>query len=241
MNLAELIEAVYVETNRPDLPERTLQSVLAATRTIHGIDFFPRDIVAAQVKFDAAAYIQSIDLDVLPRFRKLSYFRKNDPSFAAFQQNPNILPPIFYDGGSPQAPIWQMTDVISVIDPDNIFDDFGYQKSDVCYLAGATILIRSGTLLNWGLIGWYQRPAADPYTVDGGVSYPRYVSWIAKDYPYAIVYKAAAMIFASTGNNEMSNRYDRQPDPNKPNDRGGMAQEQISLIIQDNLLLGMSS
>lgn len=241
MNLSELIQAVYTETNRPDLVERTLQAVLASTRTIHTIEYFPRDITAAQVKFDTTAFIQSIDLDVLPRFRKLSYFRKNDPSFASFQQNPNVLPPIFYNGGSPQYPIWQMTNAIECITPDDIFDSYNYQKTDVCYLAGRSILVKSSTPLNWGLIGWYQGPAADPYTADGGLTYPRYVSWIAQQYPFAIVYKAAATIFASTGNNEMSNKYDRPPNPSNMNDRGGLAQEQIGIIISDNLLLGMSS
>jgi hypothetical protein len=241
MNLRELQDAVYVATNRPDLVELTLQRVLAATLKVHGIEFFPRDITACQVKFDQAAYIQSIDLDVLPRFRKLSYFRKNDPAFSAFQQNPTILPPIFYNGGTPQQSVYQMTAMLNCIDPDNIFDIFGYQKNDVCYLAGASILIKSSTPLNWGLIGFYQRPLPDAFTEDNGVSYPRYVSWIANDYPYAIVYDAAASILNSIGMLDAARMYDREPDPNKPQDKGGLAQQQFAMIIQDNLLLGMSS
>lgn len=219
MTLAQLITAVYTETNRPDLVDETLQKILFSTLKMHNLDFFFKDIQTAEVIFDTAAYLQVLDTSSIPRFRSISYLRKNDPTLSVYQQNPTILPPLF---SLSQQSVAAETRVLTIIAPDDIFDEFGAEKYDVAYQAGNNICIKSSTSLQYVLAGWYKFPNLDtavPANFD---------SWIAVEHPYAIVYDAASAILQTIGMNEASRKFD---DP-----RVGLATVAIQQLINSNIV-----
>lgn len=237
MNLQQLINAVYVETNRPDLDTQTMQAILAATLELHGMDLFPKDVETARVVFDAPYYIQQIDTSSLPRFRRLFYARKNSPNLAPYQQNPQLLPPVL-DPATGGVNFSQSMAFLRVLDPNDILDDYGTEKLDVCYLAGSTIWIKSSTALQYAFLGWYQYPSLDTSDPSADKSYPNFKSWIAVERPYAIVYKAASKIFTRNGKQDVSRMYDRTQNPQIPGDQGGLVQTEILQLLADNILLG---
>lgn len=220
MNLTELMAAVYIETNRPDLVEETQQAVLGSLFNNHTREFFFRDIATTEAVFDQAAYIQNIDIYAFPRWRALSYFRKNDPSLATFQQNPTILPPLYSSGGLPYP---QSMKFLEVVTPDNIFDQFDCEKLDICYQAGATLFAKSSTALQYALIGWYQFPNLD-------ASVPvNFDSWIARDFPYAVIYDAASSVLQKIGMTDAARKYD--------NPETGLATTAIRTLIINNITM----
>lgn len=197
MNLAELIAAVYLETNRPDLEDETKQAVLSSTLKMHSLDFFYKDIVTARIVFESSAYIQQLDTTLFPRYRSLSYFRKDDTSLAAYQQNPLLLPPMFNSVGA--VNIAQSMGFVKIITPDAIFDTYGSERRDVGYQAGTTVYIKSSSSFRFGLLGFYRYP---------DISEEGYESWVANEMPYAIVYDAASHIAVTGGNQEVSRKMD---------------------------------
>lgn len=191
--LASIINAVYTETNRPDLVPDTLQAVLEATLTAHTMDYFPRDIVETQVVFDNSGYIQSLDSTVIPYYRNLAYCRKWDPNYNASQLNPTILPPIVSSVGGvnyPNYPSQALAD-FEIIEPDEYRDPYwGEERLNVAYQAGTAIQMKSSTAFQAIRLGYYGFPILDPTL---------YNSWIATNFPYLLVYKASMTIFSNTG------------------------------------------
>lgn len=222
MNLAELQAAVYTETNRPDMVAETLQAVLASTLRMHCLDFFYKDIATAQIVFDESQYIQVMDVTDLPRYRSICYMRKNDPSLAAFQQNPSILPPLTSSIAGLSLSVLLSMGFLQVLTPDNILDNYGAEKVDVCYQAGATLFFRSSTALKYVLAGWYAYPDLQAVTFN---------SWIARELPYCIVYDAASALFQKMGQNEASRKYD-----SPTADGGGLVQQQIRILLINNIV-----
>lgn len=175
MTLTELQTEVFAITNRPDLADRTLSAIRAATLKLHQMDFFSKDLFESGVAFAASSYLQQLEFRLLfPKWRALKYIRKSDINGA------DNMP--FFD----------------VVTPDSILDSYGLNKTDICYVAGETIQIKSSTELQYIFLGCYLNP---DITLTG------YSSWIAKDHPFAIVYAAAAQIFKSTGKDEEFNAY----------------------------------
>lgn len=168
-----LVNDVYTITKRSDLVTETEYALRAATLKLHQLDFFPKDIVESKVNFSVADYYQTLAYQTLfPRMRSLSYMRK-------------------FEGGAP-------TQIIEVISPTDILDDYGIAKENVAYVAGAAIQIRSNTQITDILMGYYANPVTTP---------DDYVSWVASVYPYAIVSEAAATVFATIGYDEQAAKY----------------------------------
>lgn len=213
MTYDELIADVYTKTNRPDLIDQTKQAVLASTLAMHTMDFFYKDIRTAQLVFDTAQYIQSMDTSWFNRWRALSYFRKNDPSFVTYQQNPIANIPADY---------FNRTKFIECITPDDIFDNYGLEKVDVAFQAGGTIYAKSSTSLQYALMGFYQYPNLD--TADDGINFD---SWIAREYPYAIIFDAASTILQTIGMTDAARKYD------SPN--GGLVSQWKDIIKLNNI------
>lgn len=218
MNLADLQAAVYTETNRPDLVAETQQKILASILKIHCMDFFYKDIATTEAIFEAAAYVQTLDTTDFPRYRALSYFRKNDPSLSAYQQNPTLLPPLYSSVGAPTS---LSMGFLKVITPDDILNEYNQEKLDVCYQVGATLMMKCSTAIQYGLVGWYQYPniSTDPTAFD---------SWIAREFPYAIIYDAASAVLQSIGMTDAARKYD---DP-----RSGLATTNMNIVVMNNIV-----
>ena len=170
MTLTELQAAVILETNRPDLITRTLQSVQSATLKAHQSDFYPRDIFETGLNLNDELYEHDFEVTTfIPRFRAIKYFRHYD--------NIGSVPGAFFE----------------VISPENVLDSYNCTRTNVCYLGGAEIHIKSPIKFQYTLFGCYINP---------DISVGSYDSWIATYHPFAIIYEAAAMIARSTGNTD---------------------------------------
>lgn len=200
-NLATLVSMVISETQRPDLAAQTQNAVLAAVLDLHTRDFFYRDIQPAQVVFDTTAYLQQLDTSALPRFRSLAYCRKWTNQLNSSAQNPDVLPPLY----APYYPysIGNSADLlINIIDPSDLFDTYGYLKTNVGYQVGDTFNIKSNTPLPACQIGWYTFP-----NIDASNNFAGFSSWIALMYPYAVVYLAVSKVLNGAGLKDVAATY----------------------------------
>lgn len=74
----------------------------------------------------------------------------------------------------------------------------GCDESDILYLSGSVLNVRTSTVTASFLFGYF----AHPVITDAG-----YSSWIANEYPYAIVLRAASMVFGMVDNKEQAAKY----------------------------------
>lgn len=180
-----LVSQVILITNRPELVAETQLAVRSATLQLHRSDFFAKDLTEMTLQFNTANYLQQIAYrELFPRYRALSYLRKYNPNYNA---SPNVidLQALYYENG--------MGKEFEIITPDQIFDSYATQRSDVCYVAGETINVRSSTKDTYAVIGVYQSP---------DVSTPEnYKSWIADESEFSIIYLAASIIFGTVMGN----------------------------------------
>ncbi len=175
MTFNELVAEVYLLTNRPDLVAQTESAVKAATLKAHQSDFYSKDIYETGVEFTSAAYIQSLDvINLLSNFRSLKYIRR----------------------------VTSATDTngvdITVLTPDAVLDSYGCNKTDIAYVAGRVVEIRSSVSFTNMLLGCYVHPI---------IRTGAYSSWVAEQHPYAIIREAARVIFKTIGYDEESAAY----------------------------------
>lgn len=176
MILTEIIQEVYNITGRPDLEARTESAIKAATLKMHSTDFYARDLYETGIEFLASDFHQTLELSTIARFRALKYLRK-------------------WDTSSNEAGTF-----LTVIDPEEALDGYSQERTDVAYLAGSAIDIKSSTEFTRMLIGCYRSP---------DVTTTSYSSWIAEHIPYAIVYEAARVLFKMIGEDSQAAQYDR--------------------------------
>ena len=136
MQLTELLDDVYSITGRPDLTDKTSLAVRAATLLAHNSDFYMRDIAETGISFDTAAYKQSLDIGVIPKYRKIKHLRKYDNS---------VVPGI-------------AGDFLTILTTDELLDSYGIERCDIAYEAGAQINMSSSTLLEYMLLSYYKTP-----------------------------------------------------------------------------------
>lgn len=228
MNLSAIISAVYTETGRPDLVDETLGKIISTTQALHMVDYYRRDIRSARVGFDYLSYLQQLDKMSLPLFRKMAWIKRSDKNL--FDPS-NIQQP---QGGQlpPLYPFWASagddTKVLKQIDGDDIFNVNGFLKTDVFYQAGDQINMRSSWAFQWAQIGWYARPQL-------GSTDDTFVSWIADDYPYAIIYLSAGNLLRSQGMTDDSLQYTNST-PRRDGGIGtGIGDEQAMLIKMNEI------
>lgn len=88
--------------------------------------------------------------------------------------------------------------LLNRITPDQVFDDYGIDYVNVYYSAGAEIQIKMNTQEQFMLFGGYSNP---------NVTIDMYSSWIADDYPFAVIYSAVAQVFKMLGSDTQANMY----------------------------------
>jgi hypothetical protein len=177
MTLTELIAEVYVLTNRPDLVAETASAIKAATLKAHKTDFYSKDIYQTGISFTSLEYRQSLEyITLFSNFRAFKYLRKADSATD--------------DSGV----------FFEVITPEEVIDSYGINRTDIAYVAGRVLEMRSSTLFQYGLLGCYVLPI---------VTTAGYSSWVAEQSPFAIIYEACRVIFKSIGYDEQSNTFTR--------------------------------
>lgn len=242
-SLVALMNAVFVETNRPDLITETAQAVFSSTLKMHGMDFFPKDITPGQLVFDSSSYIQTLDTQTLPYYRAVAVLRKDDPSlYGPYELNPTNLPPLYTGIDGRLYSMSQARAILKEISIDAIFDEFMTERRDVWYQAGSNIMIRSSTALKWALIGWYAWPNLDItnanlatfLTLPQNCS-PLFNSWIATEFPYSIIYDAASAVLQKQGQTDAARKYDQVPDP-RTGRGAGLVWSHIDSLIRSNIV-----
>lgn len=176
MTFDELVQEVYDLTNRPDLTAETASAVKAATLKAHQSDFYSKDIHETGVEFTTASYTQSLDyITLISNFRSLKYLRRvtdeNDARGKFFE----------------------------ILTPEETLDSYGINRTDIAYIAGRVIEIRSSVEFSKMLLGCYVLPI---------VRTGAYKSWVAEQHPYTIIREAARVIFKTIGYDEQSATYE---------------------------------
>lgn len=173
-SFASILADVITLTNRPDLVGETTLAVKAATIKAHQSDDYIKDFQEYSVQFSAADYFQSLDYKVLiALWRKPRYIRK------------------YINTGPTAGP----GDFLTYLEPEKVIDTYGDSRTDIYYVAGANIQIRSSDLLQFILVGIYTNP---------DITSTGFNSWIADDHPFAIIYEAAALVFKTIGYDEQA-------------------------------------
>jgi hypothetical protein len=176
MTLTEIVQEVYNITGRPDLVNETSSAIKAATLKMHNTDFYARDLYETGIEFLTDDFHQTLDVVTIPRFRALKYLRK-------------------WDTSSNEAGTF-----LTVIDPEEALDGYSQERTNVCYLAGSAVDIKSSTSFTRMLIGCYRSP---------DVTTTSYSSWIAEHIPFAIIYEAVRVLFKIIGQDDQAAQYDR--------------------------------
>lgn len=197
--MAEMVDKVIELTKRPDLEQRTKSMVQSATLTVHNADFYYRDLSEHGIMFTEKKFNQNWEpKTIYPLFRKIKYIRQW-----------NYEATDLINAGTP-GPMYEC------IDLGQEFDQYGYQKTNIYYMAGDLIQIKARCEQDHFLTAAYSYPDV---TLDG------YKSWIADEQPFAIIFTAAKLVAASIGFREDAQNY-----------AALAAQEQLNLVrYSDNM------
>jgi len=193
VSLSSLISDVKLLTNRDDLEGETTLAVKAATVKAHSSDDYIYDFQENSIQFDSAAYFQSLDI------RSVFPLWRKARYLRIYDNTP-------YTGG-PSA-------FVNYVEPEKVIDEFGANRTNIFYQAGSNLQIRTDAPSQYFLIGYYKNPDV---TTNG------YNSWIADNYPMAIIYEAAAIVFKTIGYDEQVSTY------------RGMVAEQMQLLKQTSI------
>ena len=135
MTFNELLEEVYVLTNRRDLVAESKSAIKAATLKAHNTDFYSKDIFETGVAFDTAEYRQALDMyNLISNFRAVKYLRRVEDEFD--------------DVGK----------FIEVVTADEVLDSYSCNRADIAYVAGRVLEIRSSVTFSKCLFGAYVFP-----------------------------------------------------------------------------------
>lgn len=177
MTFPELFSEVLLIVKRPDLTTRIESAIKAATLKMHHSDFYYKDLVEVPVQFTETSILQSFTPSEI-----LPRFRK-----AKYIR--------FWQGGVNGQP----GPFLEHIQIENSLDSYNYMKENVFYMAGTQLQIRCSPAVQHILFGCYLHPQVAPIE--------SYDSWVAREYPYAIIYDAARTIFRSIGYSEQANEF----------------------------------
>lgn len=165
MNFEAAVEQVLTIVKRPDLLPRIQSAVSASILRCHHSDFFYRDIVEVPVQFTEVKHLQRFTPTEV-----LPRFRK--------------VKYIRYWHGGTDGRFGAMFTPIQI---EASVDGYGYERDDVFYMAGTKLQLRGSLPIHRILFGAYQHPVISPTDA--------VESWILAEYPFAVIYDAAATIF----------------------------------------------
>jgi len=89
---------------------------------------------------------------------------------------------------------------LTILTPDQTLDDYQVNRENVAYLSGQLLQLRMYPEVQHILVGYYAHP---------NITNDNFNSWIAREYPYAIVYEAAAKVMKKIGLDEQSGQVAR--------------------------------
>jgi hypothetical protein len=189
---ADMLTQVYTITGRSDLVTETTLALRQATLKAHNSDFFPLDIYEFAINFSSAAYYQQLDYQTLvPLWRSLKYIRK-------------------YDSVGQTAGKF-----LKIITPELLMDKYQVEQTDIVYIAGTQLQIKTSDSNQYFLVACYVNPNTDP---------ANYSSWIANVQDTVIVTIAATIVFKMIGFDEQAQSY------------AALAADQLAMLKESYLL-----
>lgn len=163
MNFKELVEAVIVNTNRPELLEETKLAIKRATRKMHNLDFFAYDLTEGTVRCDPTNSLRFNLSQFGQNFRKIH-------SIALLTTHGEVHIPK-YDGS-----------------------DFIPKKGMTTWtIYGTALNVAATQVFNALVVRYYTFPLTTEENYD---------SWLAHQFPFAIIDEASKDVLSSVGNNE---------------------------------------
>lgn len=193
MSLAQLKADVMTIVKRPDLDAMVELHVRMATLKCHQSDYYPRDIVNVNYNTGALGTFKTVALaNASTNFRAFNYIQKSE----ATRDDSRAY------------------DMFDIIDANNLFDEYNQYKTNITYVAGSNVILRSSEDVQYIYFSSYVNPDVTP----GNFS-----SWIDAVQPYVIICEAARTVFSSIGYQEMSALYER------------LTMEQLMLLKQNNI------
>lgn len=136
MTLAELVDAVYTITGRPDRVAETSLAIKSATLKAHQSDYYYKDLCEQLLTFASSDYVQQLEYRVtIPNFRAIKYLR-------------------YFDNVSLTAGKF-----LTLVTPEQVLDaTYSIERSDIYYASGAIINIKLSTQQQYLLSGFYEYP-----------------------------------------------------------------------------------
>lgn len=187
MTFSEMFDEIVTITNRPDLPTDIETAIRRATLKMHGLEFWKFDLQEKFVTLPSAAYTFQLSIaDNFPNFRQWCYICGFDVT--GYDALTNT-----YTGSR--------TNKFSPVDANNLINAYGKQINDAYYTAGKNANFRSSVPSTVLLVGYYSRPVITPKI--------QYESWIAENYPYAIIDEACKGVFKAIGMDDKTKIFDQ--------------------------------
>lgn len=170
----ELIDGILVWTKKPLLTAEMDLAIRNAINAAHRADKFPRDLVSVDITGLEPTRIQSINYTATPfeRFRMLA-----------------AVGPTGVDLG------------YNVVDALDLFDQDGYARENIAYVAGTNINIRAVAPATELTVQYYQRPDLSDLT--------ELNDWIVDAHQDLIVLWAAASILTIINEQEIKTRVEK--------------------------------
>jgi hypothetical protein len=184
MQYSEIVNDIYTLTNRPDLVAETALAIRKATLKMHSLDYFTQDRVSNIITITPAMQASILDnryaIDLSPAGGNTTRYRAI--SFIREYNNPLTGQEIQF----------------LKLEPDSIFNEYNLERQNYYYIAGSSAQLRSNKVLTQVTLAYYQYPDVNSTT---------YTSWIAAQFPYAIIEEAARAIFKMIGKDEEAQTY----------------------------------
>ena len=89
---------------------------------------------------------------------------------------------------------------LTAVPIEKILDGYGVERTNIFYLAGSVYNIKSSTQEQYYLLGCYVNPE---------ISGAYYSSWIADEYPNAIVYRAATIVLKQIHQDDLAAKFEQ--------------------------------
>ena len=178
MNLATLQTEVYNLTNRPDLVSQTLTAIRKATMKCHLADEFRQDLQIAIVTVP----VQTDFHYLLDLTNTVTYPNMRRVSYIKEYNNPIVGNEIQF----------------KKLHFSNLLDEYKLEKANYWYQAGMAVTIGSYKQLVQVSVAYFTYPNTATAT---------YSSWIADQFPDAIINEAASTIFKTVGKSDEAKLY----------------------------------
>lgn len=180
MLFSEMLEEVYVHTNRRALVAESTNALKNAARYYHAAENWPQDYVEGTYTLVTPGYRFTIsEALAFPTIRVLSYIRKWDPA--------GIDPLTGLLTGAPGA-------LFDNIDANSILGRYGEDRVNVYWVAGTNYAFISNTHVTDVKFGYYAWPTLYPAASMN--------SWFMTKFPELLIVRAALEIFMGLGDKE---------------------------------------